>query len=236
MRSSNGGAIGIIETCALLPRLETSLVCTIDIESITGELGTYEVTWWIDEYVNNPFDECDHLTSVVLGPRDRRSLTYSYGPMAERVSRILAAGIHSEASVVRWLALRGCRGIHTLHHSGNDGRIAVDPPFKPDTIMHNGALRGVAFIAPEFVSEVTDPDHVVRDDIQELSYWAEGDAFGYSVARRSGEIVGSGSGYFGWLDTKESILCDVILDDVQGYESHLIRQAQLLGAGFIGII
>ncbi|MGF6893065.1 hypothetical protein ABIA39_003419 [Nocardia sp. GAS34] len=236
MRPSNGRVTRIVEPLPLTTRLETFPVHTIDIESITGELGTYEVTWWIDEYVNNPFDEYDHVTSVVLGPRDRRSLTYSYGPMAEKVSRILADGIHSEASVVRWLALRGCRGIHTLHHSGNDGRIAADPPFTPDTAMQSDALRGVAFIAPEFVSEVTDPDRVVGDDIQELSYWAEGDAFGYSVARRSGEIVGSGGGYFGWLDTKDSILRDVILDDVQEYESHLIRQAQLFGAGFVGIV
>ncbi|MGF6889121.1 hypothetical protein ABIA39_008780 [Nocardia sp. GAS34] len=66
---------------------------------------------------------------------------------------------------MRWLALRGCRGIHALYHSGSDGRIAADPPFKPDTVMYSGALRGVAFIAPEFLSEVTDQDDAVRDDV-----------------------------------------------------------------------
>jgi hypothetical protein len=156
--------------------------------------------------------------------------------MAEKVSPIITEGLHSEASVLRWFALRGCRGIHTLYHSGSDGRIAADPPFEPDTAMHSDALRGVAFIAPEFVSEVTDPDHAVRDDIQELSYWAEGDAFGYSVARGSGETIGSGDGYFGWPDLKGSILRHVILDDIQEYESNLIRQARLFGAGFIGIV
>lgn len=208
----------------------------IDTESITGELGSYEVTWWVDEFVNNPFDEYDHLTSVVLRPRDRRSLTYSYGPMAERLSRILADGIHSEASVVRWLALRGCRGIHALYHPGSDGRIAADPPCKPDIVMHSGALRGIAFITPEFLSEVTDPDHIVREDVRELSNWAEGDVFGYSVACGSGEVIGSGGGYFGWLDTKDSILGNAVLEDIREHESHLTRQARLFGAGFIGIV
>lgn len=209
---------------------------TIDVESIAGDLGTYEVTWWVDEYVNNPFDEYDHFTSVVLRSRDRRSLACSYGPMAEKISRILADGVHSEASVVRWLTLRGCRGIHALHHLGNDGRIAADPPFEPDTSMHSGAFRGVAFITPELLPEVSDPDRVVSEDVRELSYWAEGDVFGYSVARGSGEVVGSGGGYFGWLDTKDSILGDAVLEDIREYESHLIRQARLFGAGFIGVV
>ncbi|MGF6889120.1 hypothetical protein ABIA39_008779 [Nocardia sp. GAS34] len=85
MCSSKGRATRIIAPAAHYSDWKTFLAHTIDIESIIGELDTYEVTWRIDEYVNNPFDEYDHSTSVVLGPRDRRSLAYSYGPMAERV-------------------------------------------------------------------------------------------------------------------------------------------------------
>jgi hypothetical protein len=208
----------------------------IDTESVTGELDIYKVTWWTDEPADNPFDDYDRVTSVVLRPRDHRYLDHSYGPMAEEVSRIITEGRHSEASVLRWLALRGCRGIHTLYHTGADGRITAEPPFRPDTAMYGGSLHGVAFIAPDRLSEVTDPDHAVRCEVQELSYWFQGDVYGYSIARRSGEVISTRGGYFGWSDTKDSILRDDVLDEIRDRENRLIEQVQLVAAGFIGII
>jgi hypothetical protein len=127
-------------------------VHTIDIEPVTGEIGTYEVTWWIDEEVDNPLDDYDHLTSVVLRPRDWRSLVYSYGPMAEEVSRILADGTRSEASVLRWLALRGCRGIHTLYHSRIDGG---SPPIRRSSPTPSCTV--MCFAAPRLSSRTTCP-------------------------------------------------------------------------------
>jgi hypothetical protein len=68
--------------------------------------------------------------------------------------------------------------------------------------MHSDVLRGAAFIVPDYLSEVTDPDRAVHDDVQELSYWAQGDAFGYSITDRSGDLIGSCGGYFGWSDSR----------------------------------
>lgn len=63
-----------------VPDWKTSLVRTIDSESITAELDVYHVTRWADGFADNPIDDYDHVTSIVLNPPDRGHRDYRYGP------------------------------------------------------------------------------------------------------------------------------------------------------------
>lgn len=129
----------------------------------------------------------------------------------------------SGAALVRYLTLKGCKGV-TL----------VDGSYRPMDASSDRFARfsGVAW-APD---DATYPNKYVGGQLAEWRAWADGDVFGWVVIGPDGEKVESIHwGYYNFSDMRAYTLEEahaVIDDDAQ----ERTETANLVGAGIVGLI
>lgn len=206
----------------------------LDSQTIDTQAGEYRVTWYADEFAEAPYDHGFHF--AYDGQRD--VIDVATDDMASEALAYLqdqvagwnrASGVpyfkYSPAGIARYLRLKyGAKGVRIVW----DGYHTSDA-----TSTERDRIRGVAW-APD---DATDPDKYTESAVGEYRAWAEGDCFGYTVTDPSGAEIGSCWGYYGfWEGGEREYTLSVAIDEANADAAERVAQANLVGAGIVGLV
>ena len=202
--------------------------------TIDTGVGPYAVQWFWDDDAERPYDE--GFVLLVDGSAGRQidiREGFNAGDLTHATawSAIAAHGRCSDwypgrtsgAALVRYLTLKGCKGV-TL----------VDDQYRPTTASadRQDRIHGVAW-AP---AGATDPAAYTEARLGEWQAWRTGDVFGWVVLAPNGEEVESCWGYYGFSTENRRYTFSEARDVALNDELRRMQDANRVGAGFVGLI
>lgn len=201
--------------------------------TIDTDAGTYVVQWFWDEDAERPYDE-GFVLLVDGSPRNidvregfkDRDLTHAHAWAAvagHGRSGDWYPSRTSGAALLRYLTLKGCKGV-TL----------VDADYRPTTASTDPADRifGVAW-APD---DATDPATYTDACLADWQAWRGGDTFGWRLLDPSGDEVDSCWGYYGFSTENRDYTLSAARDAALTDQMRRAENANLVGSGFVGLI
>jgi len=210
----------------------------LDSETIHTAAGDYEIQWRDDYNPDQPYDS--GLTLLTDGGRDRIDILEGDTDSAESLAVQEAFDKHaygsdswdwqlrSGAAIVRYLTLKGKRGV-TL----------VDENYRPErpSTDRRERVTGVAW-APD---DATNPDQYTRLQLAQWQAWQDGNVFGYQLFDPAGRIVDECWGFYGeyWDEKPDSERTYTLREATEAAlldAENRARAVNLVGAGFVGLI
>lgn len=203
----------------------------IETANIDTKAGTYTLEYHADDNAEQPFN--DGFTIVTDGGRnyiDIREGDTDSDPARTVIDAITTNAnsdnhwyweLRSGAAIVRYLKLKGYNGVQLVQPGAY---YAVTPT------ADRGGVYGVAW-APD---DATDPDAYTLANLKDWRSWANGEVYGWRLLDPAGDEVQSVWGYYGdgeW---------DYMRQEATGYAEYdadeRVKKANLVGAGFVGIV
>jgi hypothetical protein len=214
----------------------------LDSETIHTPAGDYEMRWLLDDAADQPFN--DGFTLLKDGGRDRIDILEGDTGSTESLLVQEALDKHaylssswgcswgwqlrSGAAIVRYLTLKGKRGVTLVSESYR--------PEQPSTDRQE-RVTGVAW-APD---DAADPAEYTRLQLAQWEAWAEGDTFGWQLFDPSEAIVDECWGFYGqyWDESPGSERSHTLREatDIARLDAeNRAKAVNLVGAGFVGLI
>ena len=200
---------------------------------VETSVGTYAVQWFWDEDAERPYDE----GFVLLVDGSPRNIDVLEGFQDHDITQAQAwaaiaghgrssdwyPGRTSGAALVRYLTLKGCKGV-TL----------VDAEYQAVDASHDREERiyGVAW-AP---ADAADPAAYVAGGLADWQAWRPGDVFGWVAIAPNGEEVESCWGFYGFSREQRDMTFSDARDAILGDAMRRAENANLVGSGFVGLI
>ncbi|ATW60050.1 hypothetical protein SEA_PHLORENCE_76 [Mycobacterium phage Phlorence] len=204
----------------------------LDIKIIPTPAGDFTMTWYVDDFADRPFN----YGFAVFMVDERGNDWIVDGPVPVDAYHQLRWSKSSDqydyerrsgAAVVRWLTLKGHKGVTLL-----DQHYA---PVEPSADRFDNSYFGIAVAPADLPEDMV--DEYVRGCLREWQAWAAGDTFGWVLSDPEGTEVDSCWNYFGFWDGDEQ---DYTLRRAEAIaeadaEARKVR-ANMVGAGFVGIV
>lgn len=200
----------------------------IESETIETPAGDYTVDWIVDECPERPYNYGFGLVSD-----GRRDSGYDAridiaeddeGDAAEILELVQQCGSRiSGAGLARYVRLKYKLG----------AVVVIDENFRAQEPSTDAGERIYGLAWGD--SEWDDPQEAVKNCLAEWHAWAEGDCFGWELLDPRGKLVDSCWGYFGFDRERDYTLqtaTQVALSDAEDR----VEQANLVGAGFVGLV
>ena len=195
----------------------------LDGEKVTTPAGDYKIIWYVDECQDSPYDE--GFTLLTRGSREQVDIRI--GETQSAVSGAVQAAIDdrnvSGAAIVRYLRLAGKKGVSLV---SSDYSPTV-PSVERDELVY-----GVAW-APDDASV---PDAYTEASLRQWTAWKMGDVYGYVVEGPGDTEVDSCWGFYGYADDDRKHIRADAQSAIDADVEDRVRRANLVGAGFVGIV